>query len=98
MVTEVDSGSHSIVFTLSADIFCVLRAAHQKCLPSTLCSQKQSRRYKDEIKHLITQLTETDNHRTLQIISLVISQSCLCLIIEKCTRALECLDTLAKRQ
>ena len=27
MVTEVDSGSHSIIFTLSAAIFCVLRAA-----------------------------------------------------------------------
>ena len=47
---------------------------------------------------MITKLTETDNYRTLQIINLAISQSCLCLIIEECTRALQGLDTLAKRQ
>ena len=33
MVTEVDSGSHSIIFTLSAAIFCVLRAAQEKPYP-----------------------------------------------------------------
>ena len=98
MVTEVDSGSHSIIFTLSASIFCTLRAAQQKTLPSALCSQKQSRKYKEEIKHLKTHLTETDNYRTLQIISSAISQSCVCLIIEKCTRALQRLDTLARHQ
>ena len=32
MVTEADSGSHSIIFTLSAAIICVLRAARLSVL------------------------------------------------------------------
>ena len=42
----------------------------------------------DSSGYEVTQLTETDNYRTSQIISLAISQSCLCLIIEKYTRVL----------
>ena len=42
MVTEVDSGSHFMIFTLSAAIFYILRAA----LPLILCSQKQRRKCK----------------------------------------------------
>ena len=43
----------------------------------------------------MTQLTETDNYRTSQLIILVISHF-FCLIIEKYTVALMCLDRLAR--
>ena len=88
MITEVHPGSQSIIFTLSAAIFCILRAAQVKNLPPALCSQKKSTKYKEWIKHLITQLTETNNYRTSQIISWQFLNHVFVLIIEKYTRAL----------
>ena len=47
MVTEVDSGSDSMIFTLSAACYLLCSVNRSlKALPPTFCSQKQHRKYK----------------------------------------------------
>ena len=79
MVTEVDSGSHSMIFTcqLLSSVFC------EQVIKKPYFRLSVLRNKAENIKHLIAQLTETDNYRISQIIILAISQ-----LYEKYRRAL----------